>query len=119
MSPKTIVTDFEASLLKAIDEFFDQCEISGCSVHALRCFKRQSVKLSIHRYFLKKHHPLQKLWTFIKSLPFLPYDQAQIIRDTVTVIFDEAEESTKASFLNLIAKKGLITKMNVFETFLF
>ena len=93
----------KASLLKAIDEYFpDDTEISGCSVHALRCFKRKAVEFSIHRYFLRKNHPLQKMWTLLKSLPFLPYDQAEIIRDTVTVVFDETEASVKASFRNLI-----------------
>ena len=83
-------------------EFYREDVIHGtCSTHWVRNNKTKMIALDIHKYAIRKNHPLNCFWTTFKSLPFMPCSR-QPVQEAIKSLF----KTTKARLETLAMNKS-------------
>lgn len=86
LNPASFMTDFEAGMRKAINEFYPDAILNGCWYHFCAAVRRKLLSFDMHQ--LISNVPAAKsIYRKILSLPLLP---AEVIMDGYNIVKQEA-----------------------------
>lgn len=101
LKPKVIHSDYEASLLKALQDIYPSAQRVGCWFHYCQAVRRRLGKGQGQTFFLrlKENRDVYKIYKKLMDLPLLP---AKDIPEGFTIIRKEIDEKGQGDWFKHI-----------------